>query len=148
MGIRARYASVKLAVTIYFGLLFMATSAEARLSGAELDALVPVIITAESSGNPKAVGDGGKARGLMQIQKATWKRFSGYPWDDAFDENKNVQVGQAILERINEEYGDKATRARVIFTYNTGRYAFGDLPNWTKRHPNNVYRKIFTEAKQ
>ena len=112
------------------------------LTGAELDRLVPVIIAAESSGNPNAVGDGGRSRGLMQIQKATWRSFSKYPWDDAFDPEKNVQVGRRILEAINESYGDRATRARIVYTYNTGRYCFGDLPPWTKRHPNDVYRRV------
>lgn len=123
----------------------------AKVTPADLDRLVPLIIAAESSGNPKAVGDNGKARGLMQIQRATWETFSGYPWSDAFDEGKNVQVGRKILEKIAETYekrmGDRATPAHIVYTYNTGRYAFGPLPNWTKKHPNDIYRRLFNGAK-
>ena len=122
------------------------------LSSAQLDALVPTIIAAESSGNPRAVADGGKARGLMQIQRATWKRFSDYHWDEAFDPLKNIHVGRAVIEYINEEYsqfltdgvpGVFADRQHILYTYNTGRYRFGDLPAWTKKHPNKIYRRIF-----
>lgn len=98
------------------------------LSGPELDRLVPIIIAAESSGNPNVVGDGGRARGLMQIQKATWEHFSEYPWRDAFDPEKNVQVGREILEHIDFCYAatwnKNTSRARIIYTYNTGIYCF------------------------
>lgn len=111
----------------------------------ELDTLQAKIIQAESSGDPKAIGDHGRARGLMQINAATWRRFSRYPWDDAFDEEKNYQVGRAILEHIAEVYGDRATTANVAYTYNVGRYCFGPLPSWTQHHPNKIYREIFNQ---
>lgn len=116
------------------------------LSGAELDALLPKIVMAESSGNPDAVGPSGE-RGLMQIHPATWKAMSGEPWSEAFNPEKNVQVGRSLLEEINRNYGRRATRALIIYTYNTGRYVKdGDhLPRWTTNHPNRIYRRIFEE---
>lgn len=142
--------------TIYCMLIFsvMLTTQAHALTSLELDALVPVIVQAESSGRPDAVGDGGKARGLMQIQEATWKSMSKYPWDDAFDPNKNVQVGRAILEKINQSYMDFLTvsirgvyadKQHILYTYNCGKYRFGELPKWTKNHPNRIYRRIFNE---
>lgn len=136
-------------LAIAWVLVFFCQTAQGA-TGAELDRLVGTIIQAESSGREKAVGDGGKARGLMQIQEATWKSYSAYPWSDAFDGDKNIQVGRHILEDINERYarrGVDATIAQVVFTYNTGRYAYTELPAWTKRHPNNIYRAIFQQAK-
>ena len=133
-----------LSITAYFSFCLFITPAWA-LTGAELDALVPKIIQAESSGRTWAVGDGGHSRGLMQVSKETWKAYSNYSWEEAFDGDKNVQVGRAILEDINEKYGNRATVKLVIFSYNTGRFVKdeSDLPAWTLKHPNRIYRRIF-----
>lgn len=134
-----------------FFLLLLACQSWA-VTPAQLDALVPQIIQAESSGNPRAIGDGGKSRGLMQIQKATWRRFSDESWDEAFDPEKNVQVGRAVLEQICAVYqkrmGTHATPAHIVYTYNTGKYCFGELPAWTKKHPNKIYRKILSRKER
>jgi len=108
--------------------------------------LVPQIIQAESSGNARAVGDHGRARGLMQIQEATWKQYTAEPWSRAFDPDLNVKVGTRILRQIEARYGSRATAALVIYSYNTGRFCKGSLPPWTKKHPNRIYRKIFQAA--
>lgn len=129
---------VKLA--ILYALLFV-SMARAGMSGNALDELMVRIIAAESSGRADATGEGGE-RGLMQIGRATWERFSAYPWSDAYDAEKNVQVGRMIIEHIAMRYGDDATPARIVFTYNTGRYARGKLPAWTKAHPNLIYREV------
>lgn len=136
-----------LGLVFMFSMLYITPAL--ALSSAQLDALIPTIIAAESSGNPKAVGDGGKARGLCQIQKSTWERFSNYSWDYAFDSEKNVHVGRHILEYINDKYlknsPKQADMAHIIFSYNTGRYRFGDIPLLIKNHPNKIYRSIFKE---
>jgi hypothetical protein len=129
-----------------FALLLLFVGPAQAMTGAQLDALCPVIEAAESSNNPHDVGDHGKARGLMQIQKATWESITSWPWDDAFDGSKNVQVGRQVIERINEAYlarGIDPDKAHVVYSYNTGRYAWGALPAWTKNHPNKIYREIF-----
>lgn len=132
-------------VTAYFMLLLFITPAWA-LNSQELDALQLKIIMAESSNNPNAIGDNGKARGLMQIQKYTWSRFTDWPWQDAFDPEKNVQVGRAILEDWNNRLGRFADEKHLVYGYNTGRLRFGALPDWTKKHPNKIYREIFNGA--
>lgn len=131
---------LQLALTVL--LLSVSTTARAELSGAALDALLPKIVAAESSGFARAIGDNGKARGLMQIQRPTWERFSGYSWEEAFDPGKNLQVGRRILEDLNDRLGKDATAARIVFAYNTGKIRHGALPAWTKRHPNKIYRRI------
>ena len=104
--------------------------------------LVPQIIMAESSGNPLAIG------GLMQIQKSTWERHTKEPWSKAFDPALNVKVGKRALQAIANRYGKRATVARICYSYNVGRYCFGPLPSWTKRHPNKIYRSIFNANKR
>lgn len=111
----------------------------------DLNLLQEKIVMAESSGRPHAIGDHGKARGLMQLQRATWERFSDDPWREAFHPGKNLAAGRAYLKHILKVYGKKATKARVLYTYNTGRFCYGNLPKWTKRHPNKIYRRIFNE---
>lgn len=110
--------------------------------------LMDKIIAAESSGRAHAVGDGGKARGLCQIQKATWERYSAESWDRAFDPAVNRAVGERIVRDIEKRYGARASEALVVYTYNTGRFvkAGRSLPAWTKKHPNRVYREIFRKG--
>jgi len=53
----------------------------------EYDVPVGILIEqarAESSFNPHAVGNGGKARGLGQFWEATWGDHGEGPWDNAF----------------------------------------------------------------
>lgn len=126
---------------IFLGLILFVSPAWA-VSGAGLDSLTQTIIQAESSGNPLAIGPTGE-RGLMQISEATWEAVSRWPWRDAFDPEKNVQVGRQILEVINQNYDERATCARIVYTYNTGRYCFRTIPAWTRKHPNKIYRRIF-----
>lgn len=116
------------------------------MSGAELDALVPIIVQAESSGDPKTVGKGGE-RGLMQISHTTWRLYSALPWSDAFIPEKNVQVGREILEDINNWYKpDGLDDAKhICYTYNCGLHLYGPMPWKAKHHPNKIYRAIFNE---
>lgn len=116
-----------------------------RPTGEQIDKLMTRLIQAESSGNEKAVGDNGKARGLMQIQEPAWKEVSDEPYDNAFLGDHNVQAGRAILERIAERYGNSGSIPKIAYTYNTGRYAQSSLPSWTQKHPNKIYRDIFNE---
>ncbi len=140
-------AAKKGAILLSILIFFHGCEPAFALTGPELDQLVPKIIMAESSGNPDAVGPGGE-RGLMQISWNTWKRFSMYDFDFAFDPEKNVQIGRRELENINEMYlrfgGFQPSAARLLYTYNTGRLCFKKhLPRWTKHHPNKIYREIF-----
>lgn len=136
--------------------LFICVSAQASID-AELPALAQKIILAESSGNPRAVGDGGRSRGLMQIQEGTWRRHTTVSWSRAFEPALNYQVGMAELRRIVRVYrarGTEPTAAHLIWTYNTGSFIKHFIPKtlkgkphpWTLAHPNLVYRAIYKEA--
>ena len=63
-----------------------AGSLDGGLSHQELDRLVEKIISAESSGRSWLSGDFGRSRGLMQIQRANWQRYTTESWDRAFEQ--------------------------------------------------------------
>ncbi len=133
------------AVFLAGAFLLASASARAAVSEAEIPGIVNTIIQAESSGRAWVVGDGGKARGLMQIQRPTWERYTTESWDKAFDPAVNRAVGTKIVRSLVKTYGPRATEALVIYSYNTGRIAKSGLPAWTAKHPNKIYRNIFNK---
>lgn len=149
---RARRLRDLLVATAF--MLLLCVNANASVN---IDALAQKIIQAESSGRASAVGDGGKARGLMQIQEATWKRHTPRPFSDAFDPALNKAVGMAELKRIVLAYrakGVEPSEAYVVWAYNTGSLIKRSLPKfdkngnfhkWTWNHPNAIYRAIYRE---
>lgn len=118
-------------------------SPAAAMAGSEIPSIINTIIQAESSGRPYVIGDGGHARGLMQIQESVWRRYTKASFDLAFDADWNRKIVEAHVRHIIKRYGPRASRALVIYTYNTGRFCSGELPGWTKRHPNKIYRNVF-----
>lgn len=133
-----------LSVLLMHGTLFVAV-AKAELSSQELGRLIEKIILAESSGRSGLVGDYGRSRGLMQIQKANWQKYTSESWDRAFEPTLNKAVGTSIVKDIAKKYGARANRGLIVYTYNTGKFCKGELPEWTKRHPNDIYRGIYGE---
>lgn len=68
----------------------------------QVDLLLDAIARVESNGNPRAVGDSGRALGVYQIHKSYWKdgtRILGVDWsyDCAKDPVKARQVVRAYL---------------------------------------------------
>ncbi len=132
-------------VTLPFFVLLICSNAFASISESQIPQIINTIIQAESSGNPKAIGDGGESRGLMQIKKATWQKYTRLPFERAFDASANRKVGEAYVRAIIERYGDRASLPLVIYTYNTGHFVGINkkVPVWTLHHPNLIYREIF-----
>jgi soluble lytic murein transglycosylase-like protein len=133
---------IRTAWVVAAGILLFSQPARA-MSKAEIPSLIDAIIQAESSGRPTAIGDHGRARGLMQIQECVWQKYTRASFDRAFDADMNRKVGESHVRHIIKRYGPRASRALVIYTYNTGRFCKGALPSWTKHHPNMIYRSIF-----
>lgn len=146
-----------LAVSVALIIAFSGLANASGMTEAQIPALVQTIIMAESSGNTNAVGDGGAARGLCQIQKATWQRYTSEPWEKAFTPEVNKNVCAAILRDIIRTYrarGVEPSAAYVIWTYNTGSYIKHYLPKtdkhgrphpWTVNHPNRIYRQVYRD---
>ena len=127
-----------------------------EVAGADMiDDLVPVIIMAESSGNPNAVGKGGEI-GLMQISSVVlkewntpdnyWEGRMSYDKYDLYCANINVIIGIWYLERMKDrlEEHNLLDKAHLIYAYNAGlsRALNNPIP---KSHKNLIYRKIYKE---
>ena len=59
--------------------------------------LIVALIVVESGGDPNAVGDHGKARGILQIHKACWQDGTqelgvDWPYEDVWDPEKSIPV--------------------------------------------------------
>jgi hypothetical protein len=81
-------------------LLAFATIAEAATL--DLDRLIPALVQVESNGNPRAVGDGGRALGALQVWScvvADVNRAHGtrYTHRDAFDPAKARDICRRYL---------------------------------------------------
>lgn len=80
--------------------------------------LVLAVIMTESSGNPDAIGDGGQAIGLMQIQPRWWQELIDYWKLDIYQPEDNVRLGVMILSECLLENGGDVRRA--LKQYNSG----------------------------
>lgn len=79
---------------------------------------VMAMIMQESSFRPEALGDGGKSKGLMQIQERWHKAtMDEVGVTDLYDPIGNVEVGVAILQGYFEEHEDVY---HVLMKYNGG----------------------------
>ena len=103
-------------------LMLLMLSAPVRAQGDKLDPLLLAMRQQESSGNDRAVGDGGKARGPFQIWAAYWQdgcEFGDVDWDymtDVWDVSKSRQVVRWYWQRYaGKAYrtGDLQTLARI-----------------------------------
>lgn len=104
--------------------------------------VIDTIILAESSGRPNAIGDGGKARGLMQIQESTWKRLTNIPWDKAFDPKINKSVGTLRVQEISRKY-KTSDLAFIAYKYNCGDHTRLSFEKWKRVQPNKAYRSLY-----
>jgi soluble lytic murein transglycosylase-like protein len=96
-----------------------------------LSVLLVALIAVESGGNPKAVGKAGE-RGLCQIMQPTWEWIckdilkKPYSWREAFDEEKNQEIGMAYLLWIRGWLAKHRQEWRaseldlILATYNCG----------------------------
>jgi len=77
--------------------------------------LVDCLIKYESSGNPNALGDNGRAHGLLQFHKPTFRRFCveeyGYR-DDIWDPEIQMECGAQML--FNNLIGHWSVRNQCI----------------------------------
>jgi hypothetical protein len=99
------------------------------LEKAHRDDLVKALIQVESNGNPKAVGDGGKAYGILQIHKimvdeANRIGKTSFTHQDMFDPAKSQKVADIVLthydRHIRRTTGKEATAKQLAFIWNGG----------------------------
>lgn len=95
------------------------------------------LATVESSGNPRAIGDGGRAVGLYQFHRSAWedtsrlRRASGqpqYPYKDAHDPAKARAYAQTFCDsletRLQARLGRSPTDGEVYAAWNLGFVGF------------------------
>ena len=111
--------------------ILLATTAAA--SGADIPRLIKALAKVESSGNAAAIGDRGKAYGLLQIHEITVReanRLSGsnYSHCDMFDPVKARQVATIVLgyysKFIQKSTGRAATDQEMAYIWNGGAAAW------------------------
>jgi len=83
----------------------------------------------ESSNDPKAENKRTGARGLLQIMRPTWEEMTkkmgvSWSWDEAFDREKNEEVGNYYINveipRLLQYYGLEDTIENRLAAYNWG----------------------------
>lgn len=131
-------------------IVFLSISVTA--SGASRE-MLDVVAKIESSGNPKAVGDSGLARGLYQMHKPAWEQVSEarkargeatWGWSYAHDVKISSMYASEYLDWLARGLQKRLGRIpepwEVYAAYNRGltgfaklNYNFNNLPPHTKR---------------
>ena len=101
--------------------------------------LILAIMTVESGGNDKAIGDGGKAYGCLQLHAsyvADASEFAGKDWthEDAFDRETAIDIMLAYMSR----YATPARLGRSVTAEDIARIHNGG-PNGYKKPSTNAY---------
>jgi hypothetical protein len=101
----------------------------ATVSGQNIDRLVEALVRTESNGNAAAIGDRGKAFGILQIHDVMVKDFNritgkNYRHADMFDEITSREVARGVLnfysKHIEKTTNRKATEKELGFIWNGG----------------------------
>lgn len=83
--------------------------------------LMLAVMRCESNGNPNTVGDGGRSRGVFQIQKPTWDRFTK-EMGETLDYTSSFDQAKVASWAFSEGHGDEWSTYRSI--KNGGVYSF------------------------
>jgi len=98
-------------------------------SAQNIEGLITALVKTESNGNAAAIGDRGKALGILQIHKVMvndFNRISGknYKHSDMFDKAKSLETARTVLgfysKYIETTTGRKATQKELAFIWNGG----------------------------
>lgn len=108
---------------------------------AEFLRVLKAMIQVESGGDPEAVGDGGRAIGILQIHRGYWAdatRFLGvsWPYSDAKDPVKAAAAVRAYCEHYARHYGRPWTAETISRIHN------GGPRGWEKQATIRYYRKV------
>ena len=106
------------------------------ITPAQLDRLIPALIEVESGGVVDAVGDSGRAVGVLQIHKAylaDGNRFAGtnYTHAEMFDPDKSIEIVRAYLLHYARDKDIEAA-ARIHNGGPNGWKKETTLPYWRK----------------
>jgi hypothetical protein len=107
--------------------------------------LIPLLIQIESSGNPSAIGDSGKAIGVLQIHSSYWSDGCEelkvkWPYKNAFNKEKSILVVKAYLTRYGSSY-EKQTKKPITLEI-LSRIHNGGPSGYKKKSTDSYWLKV------
>lgn len=69
--------------------------------GADINLIIKGLIRCESNGNSKAIGDNGKAKGILQFHQGTFDKFGSLynlPHDNIWDSDQQITIAKRMIE--------------------------------------------------
>ena len=130
-ALQGLFGALVLIALCLIGIRACATKAAAASEPLDLDRLIPALEQVESKGDPKAVGDKGKAFGILQIWEVVIidvnrAKGTSYTHEDAFDPEKARAICRAYLSIYCTErrLGRKPTMEDAARIWNGGPNGF------------------------
>jgi len=126
-----------------FAVTLLAFAPIAEAAPLDLDRLIPALVQVESNGNPRAVGDNGKALGALQIWSVVVldvNRAKGtrYTHKDAFDPAKAEAICRAYLSI----YATPRRLGRTPTMEDAARIWNGGPNGWKKKATDSYWQKV------
>lgn len=84
------------------------------------ETLIEALIFVESSGDPDAIGDGGKAVGVLQIHPSWIDDLRGHGYDFTLDDRYNREKSIEIFNAYQKIYNPEKSIERAIHLHNPG----------------------------
>jgi hypothetical protein len=102
------------------------------------------LIYAESKGNPGAIGDGGRARGLTQIWVSTAKAYGEVTAEQLLDPETNISYSFQHFHHLLKKY--KGNLALALYAWNRGAGTVDRLIVYGQSPQNGYGRKVYEAA--
>ena len=102
------------------------------------------VIHAESRGNPNAVGDNGRARGLTQIWVSTARRYGEVSAEELLDPAVNVRFAFEHFRYLLKRYNGNFSLA--LYGWNRGPGTVDRLIRYGKSPANGYGKKVYQAA--
>jgi hypothetical protein len=102
------------------------------------------LIHAESRGNPAAVGDGGKARGLTQIWVSTAQQYGKVTAAELHQPETNISYAFQHFHHLLKKY--RGNLALALYAWNRGSGTVDKLLTYGESPQNGYARKVYEAA--
>ena len=145
---------------IFSFVLFFVIPVSVKAETGIIEEVLPVIIQAESSGNPLAINKKEGSYGLCQIKAEVLKDYNAekkrhYSLKDLLTAKINKKICRWYLRKLERQLRKHncLSKKSLVLSYNWGpgnflkwkkKHPFKEVPDWVKRHPNRVYRRFLT----
>lgn len=147
----------KILFTLYFVFAF-ALLAFVEVSAREisLDNVISILEKVESNGNPQAIGDNGKAYGILQIHSIMVEdanRIAGtnYKHKDCFNPDISREIARIVLTHYGKQvqkHKGNATIKDLARIWNGGANAWKPCKPSKEKNLENYWKKVYKEYKK